>query len=82
MEKKKFEHCWRFHKTKPAQLVKSLAHLKSLGAGWEDSPAKHGVITHPLSPEQQAMADGKMDESDFYEDEEEEEAPKKGKQKG
>lgn len=46
-KEKVFQPYWRYHKTKPDRLIKSIEMEKALGPGWEDSPAKHGRITHP-----------------------------------
>ncbi len=82
--KPKFHPRWRYHKTRPPQLVKSEAHLKALGEGWEDSPAKHGNHTYPPTEEQLAAM---AEEACEYEDPEDEdgdcepelEKPKRGR---
>ncbi len=76
MEHKKVYHPkWRYHKTRPAQLVKSEAHEKALGEGWEDSPEKHGVVTHPHSDEFLAMKESEEFECEEAEEGEEHEVP-------
>lgn len=39
-EEKKYQAKWLYHKELGARLIKSLEEEKSLGKGWEDSPAK------------------------------------------
>lgn len=44
---------WLYHKTEKAALVQSESEhaelLKKFGPGWEDSPEKFGVETHPAA---------------------------------
>lgn len=61
---KKYQPNWKYHATKKAVLIKSQAHEDALmkQGGWEDSPAKHGVVTHPHSEEYLAHEAGEIDD--------------------
>lgn len=66
-------------------LVKSAAHEKFLGEGWEDSPAKHGIVKYPPSDEQLAQMSGELETDwenmDEHEHVEHEAPVRKGRQK-
>jgi hypothetical protein len=46
---------WKYHPSGKSKLVGSEVEEKYLGELWKDSPADHGVVTHPHSDEYLAM---------------------------
>lgn len=57
---------WRYHRTKEAVIVNSPEELKSLGEGWEDTPAKFElpqlpdpVPVEPMHPPEKPKTKGK-----------------------